>query len=314
MEKRRLGTSDIHVAPVALGGWAIGGERQRWGDVDDNESIAAVQTAIDLGFNLIDTAPSYGNGHSETVIGNAIQGRREAVIIATKCGLIAKGKVRGDYERCLRPESIAKECEASLRRLHVETIDLYAMHWPDPDTAIEAVMTAMMQLLEQGKIRAIGLANFDCEGITAARRCGEVHCVMPPLSMFNRRSADDIIPYAREYDIGVTACSPLARGLLAGKFEERTTFADVRANDAQFTGATYRRNLRAIERLSIVAGRYGKTVGQLAINWTANFPGVTAAVVGAKRPSQVIENAGGVGWAINTDDLREIEAILHERD
>jgi aryl-alcohol dehydrogenase-like predicted oxidoreductase len=292
----------------------MGAERLLWGDVDDNESIAAVQAAIDLGINLIDTAPSYGNGHSEEIIGKAIQGRRDAVVIATKCGLIGRGRGRADYERCLRPESILRECEASLRRLRVETIDVYLLHWPDPETPLETTMTALPQLREQGKIRAIGLANFDWEAIAAARRYGDVQCIEPALSMFNRRAADDVIPYAREYGIGVIACSPLAKGLLAGRFDARSRFSDARASDPQFTGTQYRRNLDAIERLRAVAGRYGKTVGQLAINWAISFPGVTAAAVGAKRPSQVTENAAAAGWTIAPEDMREIDGILQERD
>jgi aryl-alcohol dehydrogenase-like predicted oxidoreductase len=312
--QRPLGDSGLNASVVALGTWAMGGTVETWGRVDDNESIAATQHAIDCGINLIDTASIYGLGHSEQIVGKAISGRRDQVLLATKCGLLPPAREGELPSRCLTYESILRECEASLRRLRTDVIDLYQCHWPDPETPIRETMRAMTTLLEQGKIRAIGVSNFSCEQIAAAREFAPVHCVQPEFSMLQTRASEDLIPYCREHGIAVIAYSPLCKGLLTGKFNASSTFTDIRAHDPQFVGDRFKQNLKIVAALTRIAAGYNKTVAQLAVNWVVTHPGVTAAIVGAKRPSQVTENVGGVGWTITEEDRGRIEALIGGAD
>jgi len=307
---RPLGNSGLDVSAIALGAWAFGATVETWGHVDDNESIAAINQAIDSGITLIDTAPIYGLGHSEEIVGKALRARRDEVALATKCGLLfpsSKDELPG---RRLTRDSVLEECDQSLRRLQTDVIDLYQCHWPDPETPISETMEALTLLREQGKIRAIGVSNFSCERIAAALEFGPVHSLQPPFSMLQRRAADDLLPYCLEHEIGVIVYSPLVKGLLTGKFNARSEFSDVRANDPAYSADHFRRNLQVVESLKTIATGYGKTVGQLAINWVITHPGVTAAIVGAKRVSQVLENVGGVGWSITEEDRRRIGRIL----
>lgn len=313
MEYRKLGNTGIEVSAVGLGCWAVGGEVRAWGPVDDNESIAAIQEGLDLGMTLVDTAPTYGYGHSEEVVGKALAGRRDQAVIATKCGLVWK-TAGGRLERCLAPKSIAAECAASLRRLKVEVIDLYQIHWPDPHTPIEATMEAMIRLREEGKIRAIGVSNFSCEQMTEARRYGAVECLQPELSMFAREATEELLPYCREYGIGVVAYSPLAQGLLTGKFNGSSRFADMRAKSPVFAGAPFERNLAAVEKLKGIARRLNCTMAQLALAWALSQDGLSAAIAGVKRPSQTRENAGAADVRIPHATLDEINAVLAERE
>lgn len=310
MQRRPLGDSGLNVSIVALGTWAMSGEVAMWGHVDDRESIAAIGQALDCGINLIDTAPIYGLGHSEEIVGKAIRGRRDEVVLATKCGLLAPKSPDELPPRCLQRDSIRRECEQSLRRLRSDVIDLYQCHWPDPEVPIQETMEALTTLLREGKIRAIGVSNFSCEQLSAAREFGPIHSVQPPFSVLNPRAAQDLIPYCVECGIGVLPYGPLAKGLLTGKFTAESRFEDIRAHDAEFVGERYRRNLRIVDDLGRIASGYGKSVTQLVINWTANHPGVTAPIVGAKRPSQVMENAGGVGWNITEEDRALIDALV----
>jgi len=310
MQKRLLGDSGLEVSVIALGTWAMGGTVETWGQVDDRESIAAIHQALDLGINLIDTAPIYGLGHSEEIVGKAIQGRRNEALVATKCGLLFPKSNDELPPRCLSRESIVRECEDGLRRLRTDVIDVYQCHWSDPETHIHETMDALTTLLEQGKIRAIGMSNFSCEQMTAAREFGPIHCLQPPFSMLHLRAAEDLIPYCIEHRIGVLPYSPLAKGLLTGKFNKESRFEDIREHDPEFVGERYRRNLRVVDELKNIAASYDRTVTQLVINWTVSFPGVTAPIVGAKRPSQVVENAGGVGWTITEEDRTRIDAII----
>lgn len=311
MEQRTLGNSGISVSAIALGTWAHGATRETWGHVDDNESIATIQAAVDMGVTLIDTAPIYGLGHAETIVGRALVGRRERVVLATKCGLLFP---RGGElpRRCLSAASVQNECEASLRRLRTDVIDLYQIHWPDPETPIRETMEALATLRRLGKIRAIGVSNFSCEQIAAAREYGPIASLQPPLSMFHRRTMEDLLPFCIEHEIGVLAYSPLAKGLLTGKFGPESPLEGIRARDPDFLGERYRRHLRTVDRLRPIADRYDRTIGQLAIRWCLTQPGVTAAIVGAKRVSQLEENVGGVGWTITDEDLALITRILDE--
>jgi aryl-alcohol dehydrogenase-like predicted oxidoreductase len=313
MEYRRLGITDIDVSVVALGCWAIGGEVGVWGPVDDNESIAAIQQGLDVGLTFIDTAPAYGYGHSEEIVGKAIAGRRDQVILGTKCGLVWR-EVGGRIERCLSPKSVTAECTASLHRLRVETIDLYQIHWPDPETPIRDTLEALARLREQGKIRAIGVSNFAREQLAEARKYSPIDCLQPELSMFERAAMDDLLPYCREYGIGAVIYAPLARGLLTGKFHTASRFADLRAKDPRFTGPAFTTHLTTIDRLKTFAKALDCTVAQLALRWAIQQDGVTAAIAGFKRPSQVIENARAGDLLIPPTMMDEINAILTERE
>jgi len=311
MEYRRLGSTDIQVSVVGLGCWAIGGEVAVWGPVDDNEAIAAIQQGLDLGITLIDTAPAYGYGHSEELVAKAIAGRRDQVVVATKCGLVWK-EPGGKIERCLNPRSVMAECAASLRRLRVETIDLYQIHWPDPNTPLQATMEALVRLREQGKIRAIGVSNFNCQQMTEARKYGPVECLQPELSMLERTATEDLLPYCREYNLGVLAYGPLARGLLSGKFGPTSRFTDLRARDARFSGPAFARNLALVDKLKAIAGRLECTAAQLALRWVIQQEGVTAALAGFKRTSQAVENAYAGDITIPSAVMDEINTILAE--
>ncbi len=310
METRPLGDSGIEVSAISLGKWAMGATVETWGHVDDRESIAAIHQALDAGINLIDTAPIYGLGHSEEIVGKAISGRRDEVILATKCGLLFPKSSNELPQRCLKPESIQRECESSLRRLRTDYIDLYQCHWPDPDTPIRETMEALRLLIEQDKIRAIGLSNYGCEKIAAAREFGPIHSLQPPFSMVQPRTAEEILPFCHDHGIAVLPYSPLGKGLLTGKFDENSELTGIRARDPEFLGSRFKANLRVVDGLKEIAMNYDKTVAQLAINWAVHYPGVTSPIVGAKRPSQVIENVGGVGWTIEEPDMAKIGKLM----
>jgi len=312
MEYRRLGTTELNVSVIAMGGAAFGADPAAWGPVDDNESIAAIQRGIDLGINLIDTAPTYGRGHSEEVIGKAIQGRRERVLVATKCGLLRRNG-GSNFVRCLRPESTRSECERSLRRMRVETIDLYQVHRPDPATPMADTMEGLLRLREEGKINVIGLCNFGCERMSEARRRGPVASLQTELSMLERAASQDVLPYCREYHLGVLAYSPLARGLLTAKLTPQSRFSDLRASDPRFAGEAFARNLDLVQCLSAVARRMGCSTAQMALRWAVHQTGVTAVIAGVKRISQVQENARAGDLTLTAEALDEIDRILAEQ-
>lgn len=287
----------------------MGGDRW-WGPADDNESIGCIHEALDLGINLIDTAPACGTGHAESVLGKALMGRRDEAVIATKCGLIANPYLPEGVDRCLSRESIALECEASLRRLRTDYIDLYQCHWPDPDTPIDETMEAMNRLKEQGKIRAIGVSNFSTAELSAARKSADVVSLQPPFSMIRREAAEALIPYCQEYRIAVLAYSPLHHGLLSGKLTAEMQFTDLRRDDPEFRGERYRRNLERVGRLAKIATTREKSMVALAVNWVISYPGVTAALVGAKRASHIRGAVEALGWSLATDENDRIQKIF----
>lgn len=315
MQQRKLGRSDITVSVLGLGTWAMQGSVESWGPVDDNESIAAIHAALDAGINLFDTAPIYGGGHSEIILGRALAGCRDRAIIATKCGLLVDAQQADAPQRCLSEQSIFAECEASLRRLKTEYIDLYQCHWPDPQTSAKETFTALEKLKQQGKIRAIGLSNYGCELALHAREYATIASMQPPFSLLDRRAADDVIPFCREHDIAVLAYSPLAKGMLAGQLRRDSDLVGVRRKDPEFVGARYVRNLEFVDRLRELAASRSCTPAQIALAWVIQFDGVTSAIMGAKRPSQVLENVKAASVQLSTDDIGEIEnlrAMLEE--
>ena len=313
MEQRPLGKSGLRVSVIALGTGAMG-EKSDGQRVDDREAIAAVHLAIDAGCNLIDTAPSYGWGHVEELVGRAIVGRRDDVLIATKCGLIAPRNGEGIPRRNLTQSSVLQECEQSLRRLRIEVIDLYQCQQPDPLTPIRETLEALQTLRTQGKIRAVGLCNFGCEEIAAAREFGGIDAAQTAFSVLHRHGEDDLLPFCTEHGMAVLAHSPLAKGLLTGTLSAESRFSGLRARDPDFVGERFRRNLRIAERLREVAEAYGKTLTQLAVNWAAYHPGVTAPIVGIHRPSHVVDVLGGIGWNLSAEDRARIDRILRGDD
>ena len=310
MEYRDLGGSGIQVSAVCLGTWAIGADG--WGAVDDDESIAAIRAALDVGMTFIDTADIYGKGHSEEIVGRALQGRRHEAIIATKVAnrWDASGRVWADCSYGY----IMDEVQASLRRLRTDYIDLYLIHRRDPKTPIPETMRALEKLWRDGVVRAVGVSRYSRAEIEEAHQCLPLHAAQYPLNMIRRTEITPILPFCREQDIAMMAYEPLSKGLLTGKFSADTTFPpdDNRSRSAVFRGEAFRQRLEAVEQLKPIAAKYGKTLAQLAINWNLCQGGVTTALTGAKRASQVKENADGAGWRINPVDLESIEEIVAE--
>jgi aryl-alcohol dehydrogenase-like predicted oxidoreductase len=310
----RLGRSGAAFSRLGLGTWAIGGPwRFGWGPVDDAESIAAIRRAVDEGLNWIDTAAVYGLGHSEEIVGRALKGYAtdHEVFVCTKCGrkTLPDGSPYGD----LRPQSIRAECEASMRRLGVERIDLYQVHWPEPDggTPLEESWSAMAQLVDEGKVRWIGVSNFDVDQLERCEAIRHVDSVQPQLSMVQRRALRDVIPWAAAHQTGVIVYSPMASGLLSGTFDrdrlQNLPSDDMRLGRPEFTEPWLSKNLALVERLRAIADELGCAVAELAIAWTLAQDGVTGAIVGARRPGQLD------GW-LGAGDLELSQELLHAID
>jgi aryl-alcohol dehydrogenase-like predicted oxidoreductase len=309
MQQRRLGSQGPQLTTIGFGAWAVGGPggKFNWGPQDDQESIAAIHAAIDAGINWIDTAAVYGFGHSEEVVGQALRGRRGQALVATKCGRVWDADGNVDYN--LRPEHMRGELENSLRRLGVEAIDLYQIHWPDPNTPIEESWGQMARFVEEGKVRYIGVSNFDVPLLERCEAIRHVDSLQPPFSLLRRDVAAEILPYCATHGIGVVPYSPMQSGLLSGSFDAgRLAPSDWRRNNAFFQEPNLSRNLAFVERLRPIAERHGKSVGQLAVAWVLSHPAVTSAIVGARRPEQVAENVGAADLALSESDLAEIES------
>lgn len=310
----KLGRGGPEITEIGLGTWAIGGGwKHGWGAQDDKESVEAIHRSLDLGVNWIDTAAVYGLGRSERVVGEALKGRRDKVILATKCGLIWDDQ--GEVSRDLRPESIRREIEASLKRLQTDYVDLYQFHWPDTDThvPVEASWQEMVRLRQEGKVRYCGVSNFD---VRLLQRCEAIHHVaslQPPYNMLRREVEEEILPYCRQHGIGVVAYSPMYSGVLTGKFDpSRLKEGDWRLTAGGFTGPGLARNLAFVDAVRPIADRYGKTAGHLAVAWVLMNSAVTSAIVGARRTDQAAENVGGSGWRIEPEDMRLIEEAYAE--
>lgn len=310
-DRRGIGSGELHSLPLAMGVWAMSGGPS-WGQADDNESIGAIQRAIDLGVNLLDTAPIYGLGHGETLLGRAIIGRRDRLLVSTKCGLSFPDHPGARPARDLSPENIQRECEASLRRLRTDWIDLYFCHWPDPNTSLHETVDALVRLLEENKIRAIGLANYSIEQISKAMEYGPISAIQVPASLLSIKQQADLLAFCCRHTIAFLAYSPLAKGLLTGKFTARSSFEGARAKDPDFLGERYLRNLEVVERIQAIARRRDKTCVQVALNYITSVPGLTAAIFGAKRISQVEENRAALGWALSDEDRAAIDLAVQK--
>ena len=319
MDTNQLGFSDLHLTSLGLGTWAIGGGGgdYGWGPQDDARSLEAIDRALELGIHWIDTAPAYGLGHSEEIVGQAISGRRNEVIVATKCGLVWDEGAHSTYER-LTAESVRQEAEDSLRRLDVDVIDLYQIHWPDPEKQIEEAWATIAELIEEGKIRYGGVSNFSVEQLKRIQPIHPVASLQPPYNMLERDIEEELLPYCAEHDIGVIAYSPMQSGMLTGKYDRESIEAmpeeDWRKDSKHFTEPELSANLRLIEGLRPIAERNDKTLPQLAIAWVLERPEVTAAIVGARKPEQIEETAVAGSWDLSEKDLEEIEALLEKRE
>jgi len=319
MQTRKLGYTDLHLTTVGLGTWAIGGGgwAYGWGPQDDTDSIRAIQRALDLGINWIDTAAVYGLGHSEEIVGKAIRGRRDQVIIATKCGLVWDEGSTTPYGR-LKAWSVRQEVEASLRRLGVDVIDLYQIHWPNPDEDIEEAWATIADLVREGKVRYAGVSNFSVEQMKRIQPIHPIASLQPPYNMLRRDIEAEILPFCAANNIGVIVYSPMASGVLTEKFS-RQWVASLPDDDwrKKYSGHLQEpelsANLALVEGLKAIAARYGRTVSQLAIAWTLRRPEVTAAIVGARRPEQIEQTAPAADWVLPPEVLAEIDDLLARR-
>jgi aryl-alcohol dehydrogenase-like predicted oxidoreductase len=314
MQTRRLGDSDLDLTTIGFGAWAIGGGgwAYGWGPQDDQESMRAIHHALDLGVNWIDTAAIYGLGHSEEVVARALADRKGRVIIATKCGL--RWREDGSIYNDLGAKSVREEVEASLRRLQVETVDLYQIHWPMPNKDIEQAWSAISELIEEGKVRYGGVSNFNVTQMARAQAIAPITSLQPPYSMVDRAVEDKALPFCEEHGIGVVAYSPMQCGLLTGAFSAERLAAldpeDWRRKDRHFREPAFSRILGYVDQLKSIADRSGHTVAQLALAWVLRRSEVTSAIVGARRPSQIEETAAAAGWKLSDEELQEIERVL----
>ncbi|MFT8444697.1 MAG: aldo/keto reductase [Acetobacter orientalis] len=291
---------------IALGTWAIGGSM--WGGPDDENAARTIDKALDMGINVIDTAPVYGFGHSEDVIGRALEGKRDRVILATKVGLNWQdGKVFRDS----RPARIAQEVEDSLRRLRTDHIDLYQVHWPDPKTPIEETARALEKLVKAGKVRALGVSNFSPEQMNEFAQFAPLATIQPPYNLFERDIEKDVLPYAVKNNLAVLAYGPLCRGLLSGRMTAERQFEgdDLRRTDPKFQQPRFGQYLKAVEDLKAIANKHNKSMLALAIRWVLD-KGPTIALWGARKPEQISGIDDAFGWKLDEADLKAIDAIL----
>ncbi|MGB6191346.1 MAG: aldo/keto reductase [Terracidiphilus sp.] len=313
---RVLGNSDMRLTPIGFGAWAIGGGDWQfsWGPQEDSDSIAAIHRALDLGINWIDTAAIYGLGHSEEVVGRALKSTSHRLFVFTKCSMRWKDD-RSIY-RSLNAASVAEEVENSLRRLGVDVIDLYQIHWPDPDAEIEEGWEAMARLREQGKIRWIGVSNFSVEQMERAQRIAPITSLQPPYSMLRPAIEEKILPFAKAHGIGVINYSPMVSGLLTGKMTAERVVAlpqdDWRRRNVEFNEPRLSRNLRLVELLREIGAAHGVAPGVVAIAWTLNNPAITAAIVGGRSAEQVDGVVPAREFRLSADEYARINAFLAE--
>jgi aryl-alcohol dehydrogenase-like predicted oxidoreductase len=310
MQTRQLGHSDLSLTPIGIGAWAMGGGGWKfaWGPQDDNHSIAAIHAALDRGINWIDTAPVYGLGHSEEVVARALAGRSRRPYIFTKCARI--WDERGEILKCIKRDSIRRELEASLRRLRADVIDLYQMHWPEPDEDLEEGWTAMAELQREGKVRWIGVSNCTAAQMERCRRIAPITSLQPPYSLISPEVEQSQLPYCREHAIGVLAYSPMKSGLLTGAMtrERVAAFAadDFRRRVPHFQEPLLSRHLELAAKLGEIGARHGRTAGEVAIAWTLRHPAITAAIVGLRSAAQVEGVIGALDFRLSPQEISEI--------
>jgi len=314
MEKRTLGNSDLLITRLGIGAWAMGGGGWAfgWGPQDDTESIGAIRAGISAGMNWIDTAAVYGLGHSEEVVAKAVEGISDPVYIFTKCE--RRWNEKGEIQKVLKADSVKEECENSLRRLKRDVIDLYQIHWPEPDEDIEEGWGAMADLQREGKVRWIGVSNFNVAQLKRAQAIAPITSLQPPYSMLVRGVEADILPYCLANNIGVISYSPMRNGLLSGSMTreriDNLAADDWRRRNPDFQEPALSRNLELAELLKGIAARHGRTAGEAAISWILRNPAVTGAIVGVRRADQVSGVIGAAKWALTDAEALEIDAFL----
>ena len=315
MHTRQLGNTDIQITPLGLGAWAIGGGGWSfgWGPQDDQESIATIKRAVHLGINWIDTAAIYGLGHSEEVVGKAIKGMEKPYIF-TKCSLIWDDK--GEISNSLKARSIEREVEGSLKRLGIEAIDLYQIHWPNPESEVEEGWRTLEKLHKDGKVRAIGVCNFNVEQLRTIQRIAPVASLQPPYSLLDNEIEKTILPYCEQQQIGVIVYSPMASGLLTGRMTKerikQLPADDWRRRSPEFQEPRLSRNLQLAELLNDIGYPHGVPAGVVAIAWTLRHPSVTGAIVGARRPVQIEELIPAAELRLNDLEMQQIEKFLQK--
>jgi aryl-alcohol dehydrogenase-like predicted oxidoreductase len=309
MDKRQLGSSDLQITPIGFGAWAIGGGGWKfaWGAQDDADSVAAIHEALDHGINWIDTAAVYGLGHSEEVVAKALAGVGEKPYVFTKCGRV--WDENREIGKSLR--SIRAECEASLRRLKVAAIDLYQIHWPEPDEEIEEGWATMAELQKEGKIRYLGVSNFSVDQMRRAQAIAPITSLQPRYSLLHREIESEILPFVAKENIGVIAYSPMASGLLTGAMTPSRIASlpddDWRKGHPDSREPQLSRNLALVEKLREIGSRHGRSAGEVALAWVLRDPAVTAAIVGARRSGQIAEMTGAAGLRLSAEEIEEIE-------
>jgi aryl-alcohol dehydrogenase-like predicted oxidoreductase len=317
MQTKRLGNSDLDLTPIGIGAWAIGGGGWQfgWGPQDDSASIAAIHAALDHGINWIDTAAIYGLGHSEEVVARALEGRSRRPYVFTKCERVwdAEGRITGS----LKADSIRRECEASLQRLRTDVIDLYQIHWPQPEEDIEEAWTTLAELQQEGKVRWIGVSNFNVEQMKRCQAIAPVTSLQPPYSIISPDIENAVLPHCQAHNIGVIVYSPMKSGLLTGAMtkERVANFPedDFRKRALSFQEPHLSRNLQLADLIKAIGARHGRSAGEVAIAWTLRHPAVTAAIVGMRSPQQVEGVIGALEFRLSDDEVREIETFTASR-
>jgi len=316
MKTRQFGNTDMHITPIGFGTWALGGGGWAfgWGPQDDEQSIAAIHRALDLGINWIDTAAVYGLGHSEEIVARALKDRSERPYVFTKCSRV--WDENGEISSSLKAQSIRRECEDSLRRLQVDVIDLYQVHWPMPESELEEGWETMAQLKDEGKVRYIGACNFNVEQMRRAMRIAPISTLQPPYSLVKPGVEEEILPFCEEQEIGVIVYSPMMSGLLSGSMtRERIAKLpddDWRKRDSEFQEPRLSHTLALVEQLQEIGYMHSRSPGEVAIAWTLHNPAVTAAIVGARRPEQVDSIIGAAEFRLTEAEFDQIEEFRKE--
>ena len=311
MHKKRLGNSDMELTAIGVGAWAMGGGGWKfgWGPQDDAQSVAAIHEALDRGVNWIDTAAVYGLGHSEEAVARALDGRSNRPYVFTKCERTWNDQ--REIRPSLKADSVRKECEDSLRRLRLDVIDLYQIHWPDPEADVEEGWTELARLQESGKVRWIGVSNFNVQQLERCRKIAPVTSLQPPYSAISPEAEEDILPYCQTHGIGVIVYSPMKSGLLTGKMTKQRVAAlpedDFRRRAPAFQEPALTRNLELAELMKQIGARHGRSAGEVAIAWTLRHPAVTAAIVGMRSAEQARGVIGALEFRLSADEIREIE-------
>lgn len=315
MQFRQLGNSNLKLSTIGFGSWAIGGGEWKfgWGNQDTREAVDAIIAAVDLGINWIDTAAVYGGGQSEELVGRALKelGPARRPIVATKCGRVMRDPETID--KVLKRDSIIAECEASLLRLGIDCIDLYQMHWPEPDEDIEEGWQTLVELKKQGKVREIGVSNHSVEQLKRLEAIHPVCSLQPPYSLIVPDAELQLLPYCGQQKIGVVTYSPMYKGLLTGKFDAvraaSLPASDHRSRDPRFQPPQIEKHLKLVEGLTTIAAKQNRTVAELAIAWVLRRPEVTSAIVGGRRPSQVAETVKAADWVLSNEVVQAIDAL-----